>query len=100
LSQTVSECELLTYGVTLAKSASGDPCAFEGGTITITTPDGMAHDVTPDAGVPCIGGTAPGPCEATSASSKTVTYRISGTTDAVASASYTAAEAHTHMMDE
>src|SRR5213594_1940822 len=59
LTQTVTECETIVYSVSLAPSGTGTgtPCAFEGGTITITTPDGMPHDVTPSGGVPCIGGT-------------------------------------------
>src|SRR5437870_5691275 len=71
LSETVTECELLTYRAMLAKSTEGNPCAFEGGTITITTPDGVAHDVTPSGGVPCVGGTVAGGCGATSATSNT-----------------------------
>src|ERR1051325_9054396 len=67
LTQTVTECETIVYSVSLAPSGTGTgtPCAFEGGTITITTPDGMSHDVTPSSGVPCIGGTVAGGCDAT-----------------------------------
>ena len=35
---------------------SASACAFEGGTLTIITPDGVHHDVTPASGIPCIGG--------------------------------------------
>src|SRR2546425_267746 len=122
LSQTVSECELITYQVTLAASSEGNPCAFDGGTITITTPQGCStnadcagppagtcvsgkcnFDVTPSGGVPCIGGTVAGGCGATSATSNAVTYRVSPADfdvngDVKASATYTAAGAHTHMM--
>ena len=71
LTQSVTECETIVYSVSLAPSGtgSGTPCAFEGGTITITTPDGMPHDVTPSGGVPCIGGTIAGGCDATSVTS-------------------------------
>ena len=102
LTQSVTECETIVYSVSLAPSGtgSGTPCAFEGGTITITTPDGMPHDVTPSGGVPCIGGTIAGGCDATSVTSDPVTFQNSGTADLVASASYTALKAHTHDMDE
>src|SRR5882724_9453182 len=76
LSQTVSECELITYQVTISPSGEGNPCAFEGGTVTVTTPDGVANDVTPSGGVPCMGGTAAGGCGAVNATSKAVTYRV------------------------
>src|SRR5207249_2113356 len=37
---------------------------FEGGSIFITTADGVRHDVTPTTGVPCVGGTT-SPCDPT-----------------------------------
>jgi hypothetical protein len=50
---TASECERMTYRVRLAK-ATPTACAFSGGTLTLTTPDGVAHPIaTP---VPCVGG--------------------------------------------
>src|SRR6266571_5816280 len=102
LTQTVTTCETIVYSVSLAPSGtgSGTPCAFEGGTITIITPDGIPHYVTPSGGVPCIGGTIAGGCDATSVTSDPVTFQNSGTADLVASASYTALKAHTHDMDE
>src|SRR4051812_47912294 len=97
LSETVSECETITYQVTVGKSSLGNPCAFQGGTITITTPDGTVHNVTPGGGVPCIGGT--GACSTTSAQSNTVTYTVNPGDvvggEVVAAASYTAAFSHT-----
>src|SRR5262245_46619573 len=50
---TVSECERMIYRVRLAKTMP-KACAFSGGTLTLTTPDGVAHPIaTP---VPCVGG--------------------------------------------
>ncbi len=61
LTETVSECETVCFRTVLSKpipSAGPDrTCAFEAGTLTITTPDGVTHDVTPPTGVPCLGGT-------------------------------------------
>ncbi len=52
----LSECEKIFYRATL--SALGPPnAAFEDGSWSITTPDGVVHNVTPVGGVPCIGGT-------------------------------------------
>jgi hypothetical protein len=97
LSETVTECETIHYQVTVGKSSLGNPCAFQGGTITITTPDGIVHNVTPGGGVPCIGGT--GACSALSAASNTVNYTVSpGDVSGgavTAAASYTAAFSHT-----
>jgi len=47
------EHETIYYTATLAKLAGTD-CAFEGGTLRITTPDGQPHDFS---SIPCIGGT-------------------------------------------
>jgi hypothetical protein len=57
----VIACEPIKYQATVAWP--GLPNApFSGGTITITTPDGVPHDVTGGTGtVPCIGGTYNGP---------------------------------------
>jgi len=52
----VSPCETIVYQATVGFRGGAD-CAFEGGTITITTSDGVVHDVTPIGGVPKIGGT-------------------------------------------
>ena len=70
----VSECETITYQIRVGKSNIGNPCAFEGGTIRITTPDGVVHNVTPGGGVPCIGGT--GACATAVVSSMTVNYTV------------------------
>src|SRR5206468_1163719 len=104
LSESVTECELLTYRAMLAKSTEGNPCAFEGGTITITTPDGVAHDVTPSGGVPCVGGTVAGGCGATSATSNTATYSVRpqdvASGEVTAQVDYMAAFSHTRAMEE
>jgi hypothetical protein len=56
-----SQCETITYRVTLRKAIESDEvCAFSGGTLTLTTPDGVVHDI--DVNVPCIGGTT-APCD-------------------------------------
>src|SRR5438093_1229199 len=47
----VSPCETLIYKGSLT-GGSPPACCFQGGTVTITTPDGVAHDVTPLGGVP------------------------------------------------
>jgi hypothetical protein len=48
--------ETILYQATL--SWGGAPnAAFQGGTLTIVTPDGVPHDVTPIGGIPCLGGT-------------------------------------------
>ena len=104
LSETVTECELLTYRAMLAKSTEGNPCAFEGGTITITTPDGVAHDVTPSGGVPCVGGTVAGGCGAMSATSNTATYSVRpqdvASGEVTAQVDYMAAFSHTRAIEE
>src|SRR5205809_406172 len=104
LSESVTECELLTYRAMLAKSTEGNPCAFEGGTITITTPDGVAHDVTPSGGVPCVGGTVAGGCGATSSTSNTATYSVRpqdvASGEVTAQVDYMAAFSHTRAMEE
>ena len=48
------EHETIYYTATLAKLSASD-CAFEGGTLRITTPDGQPHDFP---AIPCIGGSA------------------------------------------
>ena len=70
----VTECETITYQITIGKSFIGNPCAFEGGTMKITTPDGIVHNVTPGGGVPCIGGT--GACSTTQFASLTINYTV------------------------
>jgi hypothetical protein len=54
---TVDGCgETIIYRATLAW-AGGSNAAIQGGTLTITTPDGLPHDATPVGGIPCLGGT-------------------------------------------
>jgi hypothetical protein len=56
----VTECETIVYETTLSYVINPNPnltnAAFFGGSLSITTPDGVAHDVTPVGGIPCIGG--------------------------------------------
>src|SRR4030042_4678680 len=57
---SLTECETIYVQATL--SWAGTPnAAFEGGTWTITMPNGSPFDVTPAAGIPCIGGTTNDP---------------------------------------
>src|SRR5439155_935084 len=52
---SVSPCETVIYKGSLTggvPTGTAVPCCFEGGTVTITTPDGVVHDVTPPGGVP------------------------------------------------
>src|SRR2546425_72131 len=65
-SGTVSPCETLVFKATL--NYQGSPtCAFEGGTWTLTTPDGVVHFLASPttSPVPCIGGTFNDPNSAT-----------------------------------
>ena len=55
-SGTVTDGELIKYKATLGALPS-PVCAFEGGTWTLTTPDGVPHVITPGGGIPRIGGT-------------------------------------------
>ena len=57
---SVTQCETIMYEATLSY-AGGVNAAFEGGTWTITTPDGVVHDVTPAPALGCIGGTTDDP---------------------------------------
>src|SRR5206468_7551748 len=76
--QTVSPCETIVYQVKLSKQTIATVCAFEAGKIFITTPDGVQHDVTPAAGVPCVGGSLDG-CDpnVTFVDSQQVSFTIS-----------------------
>jgi hypothetical protein len=61
LTETVTDCEEICFRSVLSKPlpSQGSPdlvCAFEDGMLSITTPDGAEHDVTPPAGIPCVGG--------------------------------------------
>ena len=46
----VSPCETIQYKGSLT-GGSTPACCFDGGTVTITTPDGVPHNVTPAGGV-------------------------------------------------
>jgi hypothetical protein len=51
----VSECETLVYQVVLTKAGSSPTgCAFFGGVVDLSTPDGVVHRLASD--VPCVGG--------------------------------------------
>jgi len=98
LAGSVSECETINYRARLRKALDSDGiCAFSGGTFTLTTPDGVVHDITLD--VPCIGGTN-GPCDPSvdSFTSALIPYTVSSA-DVVAglifaTASYTGGLVH------
>src|SRR5438105_3274821 len=52
---TITDCEQIFYVTRLQKGDDLDSlCAFSGGSLTLTTPDGVVHTVSVD--VPCIGG--------------------------------------------
>lgn len=54
---TVNGCgETIIYRGTLAW-AGGASAAIQGGTLSITTPDGAVNPATPVGGIPCLGGT-------------------------------------------
>lgn len=65
--EPVTECETISFRVIVAKKERAGVCALEQGTLTLTTPDGVVHDLTPrDVGtgaslIPCLGGTSPDP---------------------------------------
>jgi hypothetical protein len=73
---SVTDCEPVLYRLVLSKPNSTSLCAFSGGTLTLTTPDGVLH--TTSASVPCIGGTA-GDCDPvlTSLDSGFIPYTVS-----------------------
>ena len=52
LSGPASECEQISYKLTL-QTADPAACAFSGGVLTLTTPDGVVHTISDD--LPCIG---------------------------------------------
>ena len=54
----VQSGETVKYGATLTH-AGGSNCNFEGGTLTITTPDGIPHAVASGAGIPLISAGSP-----------------------------------------
>jgi hypothetical protein len=57
----VSQCEDINYQVVIKKSSAA-ACAFSGGTLTLTLPDGSMNQISGN--VPCIGGTT-SPCDPT-----------------------------------
>lgn len=63
LPASVSANETIYYRATLAWPGAPN-AAVEGGTLTIVTPDGVAHNVTPRGGIRCFGGTARDPASA------------------------------------
>ncbi|HEY3172355.1 MAG TPA: hypothetical protein VGK86_07245 [Thermoanaerobaculia bacterium] len=102
----VTQCETIIYRATLSYNTStvnGINAAFQNGTITITTPDGIVHPATP-ASIPCIGGTV-APCDPTvqSVNSLDVPFNVATalpgldcttTPTLIASASYSGGDAH------
>src|SRR5512143_1176595 len=50
----VTDCEQILYRTTLANGGTEAACALSGGTLALTTPDGVVHILSAD--VPCIGG--------------------------------------------
>jgi hypothetical protein len=62
LTETVSPCETICVRASIAKPDSPSVCAFQGGTVTMTTPAG-AEVVASPGDVPCLGGTEE-PCDA------------------------------------
>src|SRR5437867_9459758 len=61
LADTVSEWETICVQAMIAKPGSAEVCAFQGGTVTITTPAGSTVVAMP-ADIPCLGGTTT-PCD-------------------------------------
>ena len=103
----IFQCETIIYRATLAYAGTVNGVvngAIEGGTLTITTPDAVAHDVTPAGGIPCLGGTfndpnhSTGQCfgAPTAINSNTVSYTGSACV-ATASASVTYANGIAHI---
>ncbi|PYQ67730.1 MAG: hypothetical protein DMF54_03455, partial [Acidobacteria bacterium] len=103
----IFQCETIIYRATLAYAGTVNGVvngAIEGGTLTITTPDAVAHDVTPAGGIPCLGGTFNDPVHPTTGqcfgaptaiNSNTVSYTGSAcVTTASASVTYANGIAH------
>src|ERR1051326_418795 len=61
-SGTVTNCEALIFKSTVNYQGTAT-CAFESGTLTLTTPDGAPHTIA--ATVPCVGGSVNDPNSAT-----------------------------------
>jgi len=58
---SVTECENVCFQATLMKGAGTTFCAFSGGTLKITLPDGSQQTVASGTQIPCVGGTTD-PC--------------------------------------
>ncbi len=67
----ITEGELIYYQATLWERSNIPDCKFQGGVFTITTPDGVTHDVTPKDGIPLMGSTG-----VTSLQSRMVPYLV------------------------
>jgi len=70
---SVVECETIQYRLLLLKPGGAETCAFEGGSLTLTTPDGVVHPI--DGSVPCIGGTT-ADCTTTQVQSGLIAYGV------------------------
>jgi hypothetical protein len=96
LTGSATECETIQYRVTLQKAGGPETCAFEGGSVTLTTPDGVVHPIT--SSVPCIGGTTAG-CTATQFQSGLIAYGVRSADvvggSVLAQAQYVGGTAHT-----
>lgn len=94
----LTQCETIVYRVTLSKPNDPTVCAFQGGTLTVTTPNGVIHNLTPGGGIPCLGGTSGGCNPAEPPVTGSVQYTVSpgnviaGTV--TATANYTGGVAH------
>lgn len=91
-SDTVQSAEDIFYRATLS-ALGGDNCNFSGGTLTITTPDGVVVDVTPVGGIPQV-------AVGSDFISALVPYIVSeanvnGANNIVATTNYTAGISHT-----
>ncbi len=62
-SKSVTNCETLVFKAQVNYQPSGNPsvptCAFEGGNLILTTPDGVNHTIATN--IPCVGGTTNDP---------------------------------------
>ncbi len=67
----INDGELIYYQATLWERSNIPDCKFQGGVFTITTPDGVTHDITPEGGIPLLGSTG-----VTSLQSRMVPYLV------------------------
>jgi hypothetical protein len=56
---TVQSGETIRYQSTLFNGPPPSFCNFSGGTLVVTTPDGVVHDVTPGGGIPLVTNASP-----------------------------------------